>query len=385
MPLANARFARSIALICLPTVVVAALGARFLVADVPQIVRNEKNRAKALSERYAKEMRADHSLADFVWERGRGVVAGSAPGGPERWPPDMPWKDWRPEGGTKNRDMWGWREAPGGRLVWARGASPADFSRVYARFAPVVERDYATTFYLFGPLFLLVLAWATAAGVKHFADCVRTRDDFMAAAAHDLSTPLSALRLLVGHDDETARNLAERLVRIVANIKDFMRLGGRRPPPEKKPFRLEDAFAEAYASFAADFRDLADGRDVVLEGSAPPVLGDTTLAVQILWNLLGNDLKYAAPHGRVTASLYATDGFAALELRDEGPGMSRREMKRAFNRYYRAKTVLQSGKGGFGIGLCAAREFAVAMGGSLSVRANSPRGCVFTLSLPLAP
>ncbi|MBQ1428690.1 MAG: sensor histidine kinase, partial [Kiritimatiellae bacterium] len=47
-----------------------------------------------------------------------------------------------------------------------------------------------------------------------------------------------------------------------------------------------------------------------------------------------------------------------------------------------AKTVLESGKGGFGIGLCTAREFAEAMGGTLTVRANEPRGCVFTLELP---
>ena len=65
--------------------------------------------------------------------------------------------------------------------------------------------------------------------------------------------------------------------------------------------------------------------------------------------------------------------------------MTPRQMRRAFDRYYRAKTVLESGKGGFGIGLCTSREFARAMGGDLSVRANSPHGCVFTLSLPSAP
>ena len=60
------------------------------------------------------------------------------------------------------------------------------------------------------------------------------------------------------------------------------------------------------------------------------------------------------------------------------------QMRRAFSRYYRAKTALESGKGGFGIGLCAAREFARAMGGDLTVRANEPRGCVFALELPAA-
>ena len=73
-----------------------------------------------------------------------------------------------------------------------------------------------------------------------------------------------------------------------------------------------------------------------------------------------------------------------MELIDEGKGMTPYEMKRAFDRYYRAKTVLESGKGGFGIGLCNAREAARAMGGDLTVRANEPTGCVFTLTLPAA-
>ena len=64
--------------------------------------------------------------------------------------------------------------------------------------------------------------------------------------------------------------------------------------------------------------------------------------------------------------------------------MTPRQMRRAFDRYYRARTALESGKGGFGIGLCTAREFARAMGGDLALRPNVPRGCVFTLTLPAA-
>jgi signal transduction histidine kinase len=62
--------------------------------------------------------------------------------------------------------------------------------------------------------------------------------------------------------------------------------------------------------------------------------------------------------------------------------MTKRQMKKAIDRDYRSRTVLESGKRGFGIGLCTAKEFAVAMGGTLSVGTNSPKGCVFTLELP---
>ena len=106
--------------------------------------------------------------------------------------------------------------------------------------------------------------------------------------------------------------------------------------------------------------------------------------MQILWNLFGNDLKYAAPHGPVSVRIRRDGRFALVEFADAGPGMTRREMRRAFDRYYRAKSVMESGRGGFGIGLCTSREFARAMGGDITVAANGASGCVFAFRLPLA-
>ena len=114
------RLARSVVALCLPTAVVVLLGIRFLVQDVPALVRDEKSRVLAESERAAKALRDDPAQADFVWTRGRGIVRGVAPFGD--YPADMSWKDWNPESGTKRRDMWGWRSSDGGRLVWARAS-----------------------------------------------------------------------------------------------------------------------------------------------------------------------------------------------------------------------------------------------------------------------
>ena len=382
----NWRLLRSVVALSLPTVVVVALGIRFLVEDVPVIVRDEKARVLSSAEHAAKAMREDPLLADFVWERGRGVIRGAAQFGD--YPADMSWKDWNPESGTKRRDMWGWRAFDGGRLVWARGVGEKDGETVYVRWTDIEERDYAFMFYLFGPMFLLVLVGITFLGARFFVDYVRSRDDFLAATAHDLTTPLVGMRYSIGRNDEEAKVLNERMIRLVANIKDFLRLGGKRPRPQRDPFNVRSAYNEAYALFREDYRDLFDGEDVKVEvaqeNPLPAALGDETLTIQILWNLLGNDLKYAAPHGPVRVRIFEDGGFVKVEFLDEGQGMSPREMARAFDRYYRAKTVLESGKGGFGIGLCTAREFARAMGGDLSVRANSPHGCIFTLSLPAA-
>ena len=376
------RLFRSIAALSLPTVLVAALGVRFLLDDVPVIVRDERARVRVELERAAKAMRDDPSLADFVWERDLGVVSGTAAGLGD-YPADMSWKDWRPESGTKRRDMWGWRTLAEGRLVWARGVGKRDGETVYARRTDIDEHDYALMFYVFGPLFLLVLSGTTFLGAKFFVDYVRSRDDFLSAAAHDLTTPLVGMRCSIGRNDEEAKMLNERMIRLVTNIKDFLRLGGRRPTPRREEVDILKCCREAYAIFREDYRDLFDGKDVPIEveGGAK-ALADETLTVQIFWNLFGNDLKYAAPNGPVCVRVYDDDRSVKVEFADEGQGMSRRDMARAFDRYYRARTVRESGKGGFGIGLCTAREFARAMGGELSVRANKPHGCVFTLELP---
>jgi signal transduction histidine kinase len=189
------------------------------------------------------------------------------------------------------------------------------------------------------------------------------------------------MRYLIGRSDDDARQLNERLLRLVTNIKDFLKLGGRRVAPQISLFPAGRAFAEAYRIFAADYEDERSGPVRVEGDPALPVAADETLVVQILWNLLGNELKYAAPYGRVTVSFRREGAAVLVDFIDEGPGMTRRQRRKAFDRYYRAQTALVSGKGGFGIGLCTAREFARRMGGDLTVAAGVPKGCVFTLRL----
>lgn len=394
----NVRLLRSLLFLCLPTLAVVVLAVRFVLVDVPRIEAGERTRLLLATESAVHDLLERPETADFVWRRGKGIVSGD-PSLAADFPADRPWKDWPSLGPAKSKEKWGGLDRPEGRLVWVRDTAPGrDANVVYGRQTDLRARDYGRYIYLAGGFSLFVLVGITYLGMRFFVDYVKTRDDFMAATAHDLTTPLVGLRFMIGRDDAEARTLNERLIRLVDNIKDFMRLGGRRREPRCETVDLLKAYDEAYSLFREDYRDLFDGRDVPVEihrtdppGSQPsnppalPVLGDATLLVQVLWNLLGNDLKYAAPYGSVRVVFRQAGGRVYADFVDEGPGMTRAQMRRAFDRYYRAKTVLESGKGGFGIGLCTAREFARAMGGDLTVRANVPKGCVFTLELPAPP
>ena len=72
----SGRLLRSVVALSLPTAVVVALGVYFLVADVPRIIADEQARVLAETEGAAQALRENPATADFMWERGKGIVAG---------------------------------------------------------------------------------------------------------------------------------------------------------------------------------------------------------------------------------------------------------------------------------------------------------------------
>ena len=284
---------------------------------------------------------------------------------------------------------WGRLHENGRNYVWYRAED--DKGRPEWRLKEVdapEEVPYGLMLYAGGGVVAVTLIGLSLLATLYYVRLMRERDDFLAATAHDLTTPLVGMRMMIGRSDDEAKRLNERMLLIVSNIKDFLKLGGKRRSPDLKPVDIVALTKEAYQLFAADYEDSEGGAvEFETERAGRPfspvkVVADEAMTLQILWNLFGNDLKYAAPYGKVTVRFSEDGDFIRVEFVDEGQGMSPRQMKKAFDRYYRAKTVLESGKGGFGIGLCTAREFARAMGGDLTVRANVPRGCVFALFLP---
>ena len=349
----NTRLFWNSVLISLPALMLVGAVAYFLIDKVPEFERNEQRR---ITQEY-REKAAEAKLS------GKGEVFDFAKSGLKRGDLKITKEPW----GYERERIWYFKGGKAYRL----------------QVEPVEGFDFRTVFYPAGVLVSLLFVAMTVFGIRYFWKFVKSRDDFLAATAHDLTTPLVGMRMMIGRCDDEAKKLNERMLLIVQNIKDFLKLGGKRQKPEQKAVDIVALCKEAYQLFAADYEDSEGGEvEFQVSGGRFQALADETMALQILWNLFGNDLKYAAPYGKVSVRFAQEGDFVKVEFVDEGQGMTPGQMKRAFDRYYRARTVLQSGKGGFGIGLCTAREFARAMGGDLTVRANDPKGCVFTLFLP---
>ncbi|MFB6693997.1 sensor histidine kinase [Streptomyces virginiae] len=191
---------------------------------------------------------------------------------------------------------------------------------------------------------------------------------FTADASHELRNPLAAVRsrlevaLAADRPDRESVVAAlaetERLQRIAADLLLLARLDGG-PPPRTEPVDL--------ALLAAEDVARRGGARVALrlDARAPvPAAGDPARLERALANLVDNALRHARSEVAVRAS--AEDGWAVLEVTDDGPGIPDADRDRVFERFVRLDADRSRAAGGTGLGLAIAREIARAHGGDVS-------------------
>ena len=214
---------------------------------------------------------------------------------------------------------------------------------------------------------------------------------FIADAAHELRTPLAALKLqmqLVGraHDAGERRaaqaELAAGLAR-AAHLVDQLLTLARQDPSAPVP-ATQCALADIACAIVAARAALAlqAGIDLGVKRAAPLILqGDPAALAVMLGNLVDNALRYTPSGGSIDVETYEEDSAIVLEVADSGPGIALDERERVFDRFYR---VPGSPGIGSGLGLAIVKRIAQShsasvllderAGGGLRVRVRFPRG-----------
>jgi heavy metal sensor kinase len=236
--------------------------------------------------------------------------------------------------------------------------------------------------------------------LDRIANYLKQKNDFLANAAHELRTPLAAIRstievslsnkrspqeyeqLLADVLEESAslEVLVNQLLLLSETEADSLRIHG-----ERVDFRaVVDGAVEM-------FRGVAEYRGIQLEANELPVLsveGNRHHLRQVLNNLLDNALKFTPPGGRVRVVLRRDDieGRAVLEVNDTGLGIPAGDLQCVFDRFFRCDRSRRrdSETRGTGLGLSICQAIVNAHGGKISVHSETARGTTFTVSLPLA-
>ena len=220
----------------------------------------------------------------------------------------------------------------------------------------------------------------------------RMKDDLVAAASHELRSPLTAiigsLRTLersdAGGDPHVrselivvARSQADRLFRLVRN----MLRGAHIEDGDVVAAFEESDLARLIESAVGDLPGA--GRVRVLAPSLPRIRTDPQRLEEIVSNLVENALKFSPADSPVTVEVRVDGSTLQLEVRDHGIGISPDDVEQIFERFHQVDQSATRQVGGLGLGLHLVREMVADLGGTVSVAPAEGGGSVFTVSIPV--
>jgi signal transduction histidine kinase len=217
----------------------------------------------------------------------------------------------------------------------------------------------------------------------------QTQHAFVADAAHELRSPLTAVRLqlqlLDRAPDEAARREAranlgaavDRAIHLVEQLLTLARSEPREEAGEWSAIPLEQATADGIA----DANALAVARriDLGLEAEPAAVQGDRDALRVLVRNLVDNAVRYTPEGGQVRVSTRQQTSGATLEVVDTGPGIPPSDRERAFDRFYRRSNAPE---GGSGLGLAIVKAIADRHGAQIRLDDAPGGGLKVTVAFP---
>lgn len=226
----------------------------------------------------------------------------------------------------------------------------------------------------------------------------RLKNEFVFVAAHELRSPVTAIRLLLNMIFEDKRvtldpllrgylmkvqEADQRLLQLVDDLLEVSRSESGRLKIHVSPQNLAEHVLAVYS----EFKPNALTKDVNLRyvpiPHMPQVLADPSKLKEILANLVANAIKYNVAGGTVTIEHELRGGMLITHVADTGIGISEEDQARTFEKFWRSEDRAVRAQSGTGLGLFICKELVERMGGTIDVWSKIGRGTTFTFTLPL--
>ena len=225
----------------------------------------------------------------------------------------------------------------------------------------------------------------------------RQVQQFTADAAHELRTPLAAIRATVEstlssdvipelESRDILQTINRQTVRLSELVQDLLllsRMDLQLITLQKQTCCLNEIVSDLVEEVSAlAIQSNIDLEMKVANESAIYVNGNEDQLYRLILNVLINAIHYTPEQGKVEVSLDLIDHHAIIQIQDNGIGISSTDLPNIFDRFYRVSSDRSRKKGGSGLGLAIALAIVKAHGGDIQVKSKLGEGSVFTIKIP---
>ena len=225
------------------------------------------------------------------------------------------------------------------------------------------------------------------------AQAEQMKREFTANVSHELKTPLQSImgsaelleNGLVKSEDQPRfiERIRSEAARLMALIEDIIRLSEL---DEGAAVPMETVDLLSVAKDAADtLQESANKKNVTLalEGESAPIQGAPRLIYEIAYNLCDNAIRYNRAGGHVSVRVQPENGYALLEVADDGIGIPEEHQRRVFERFYRVDKSHSRASGGTGLGLSIVKHAAALHHAEIELKSEVGKGTTISVRFPM--
>ena len=236
---------------------------------------------------------------------------------------------------------------------------------------------------------------------KEKADnAVKAKAKFLANMSHEIRTPMTGIlgfvEQLAKYEEDPKRikqfniirNSGKTLLAIINDILDISKIESGKIEIESHPLNIHEVITETTDIFSELIKSKNLTFTKYIDDQIPScVLGDQVRIKQIIFNLLGNAIKFTPSGGKVLIEIEYDDSFSFLHCAviDTGIGIDKEKLEKIFTPFEQGDATTTRRFGGSGLGLAISSKLIGMMGGKLRVESNVGEGSKFYFHIPLHP
>lgn len=233
---------------------------------------------------------------------------------------------------------------------------------------------------------------------ERLAEASRMKSEFISIVSHQLRSPLSNLKwtielLMSGKLGKIEKKQTEyfkilkensnRMQVLISDLLTVSKIESAGLPLRQEEFYLQDLVTKLIARY----KSFAGASNVEItfnsQKDLPKITSDPSQITLVLENLLDNSIRYIKDRGKVEVQISKKNKTIRLSVKDNGVGISKRDHKYIFQKFFRGENIMRYQTQGSGLGLYISKAIIKKAGGKLDFESEKNKGSTFWLTLPI--